>query len=290
MGSEPGSKKPRAPKAAPSEGKTIRASLTVWGAGPGMGGTSFIKFVPDGDDFRVFGGGSAIDGREELGTVPVAAGWRGRVSFIVDEAEPAHEDHLPEDVRVTGAKGLEADLLAQAWSGPEGAALIRTLMSLSDEELLCLSNAGALGTQDACDGLTQLKEIFDYEDEPVLSVLRQSLADREFGWDTVLARATEITAAREAEDERAEQAKQAALLPFADEIERLLAEWWRVSGGATSMASQWVMNARKRVVQEFLEDHVRRHGLLPSGVHRLPFNFMGKAGYVDLDIDALRAA
>ncbi len=81
-----------------------------------MGGTSFVHFKRDEKVFRVFVRGSAgHGGSEELCTVPELTGCRGRLQFLLDNAEQPAES-LPEEIRVTWAKGIEVQMLALAWS------------------------------------------------------------------------------------------------------------------------------------------------------------------------------
>lgn len=267
--------------------KSIRATATIFGAGPGMRRTSFIHFKRDGDVFRVSVGGSAgDDGSENLGDVAESAGWRGRVQFLLDNAEQP-EGVLPTEVRISGAKGIEAQMLALAWSGTDGAQAAQGLLELTDAELLRLADSSRIF--DSIEPLREIDEILDSDTAAIRDAIRAVLAGPSFEWDAVLTEARRVADEREAEDLAASQARESALAPYAADVERLTKAWWGFSGGAGGVVHQWLTSARQGAVRRFLEAYVLSHGAFPGGKHRLSFKFMNGEQSLDLDMDALQS-
>jgi hypothetical protein len=250
-----------------------------------MGGTSYIHFKRDEKEFRVFVGGSAGDGGpDNLGTVPERTGWRGRLQFLLDNAEQP-EDIPPEEIRVRGAEGVEVQMLALAWSGPCGAQAARSLLDLSEDALTRLADSKAI--LNCVDPYREIVELLDSDDAAILRAIQTALAAPSFEWGTALSEARR--AAEECEQKTAADlaAREAALVPFAVDIQRLVKAWWALSGGARGVTHQWLMRARQGAVQRFLEDYLISHGAFPNGTHHLSFIFMNTGKLLDLDMDAL---
>ena len=266
--------------------RQIRATVAVWGAGPGMEGKSYIEFRLRNDIYQVFSGGDAGDlAREQIGEVPVDGGWRARLGFLVSEAEPCHEGHMPSDVIVRGATQPEKALLALAWSGPEGAAVVRILLALDDGELNALARGGFL-TDEVADALNGIDELAE---EDVLAVVRGVLSKSEFDWRTVVANGQEKaqvqTAFAEAETERV----RLELAPHHDCITALVWSWQSLQPPYSGQATGWLASAKRGAVQKFLENSFLANGQPPVGVHRLHLKFMGHSSIVELDMAAVRS-
>jgi hypothetical protein len=158
-----------------------------------MGGVSYIEFVLQGDVYEVFGGFSAYDAmREQIGQVPMDGGWRARLQFLVDQAEPAHEDHSTSEVSVRGGSPLEKAMLALAWSGPEGANAARTLLGLRDDEIETLGRQGRL-SDEAASTLSLLNEL-ELEEGDDIAIVRELLTNGNFDWGKVAEQAKQLVA------------------------------------------------------------------------------------------------
>lgn len=223
--------------------------------------------------------------REQIGEVPVDGGWRARLGFLVSEAEPCHEEHMPSDVIVRGATQPEKALLALAWSGPEGAAAVRILLALDDGELNALARGGFL-TDEVADALNGIDELAE---EDVLAVVRGVLSKSEFDWRTVVANGQEKaqvqTAFAEAETERV----RLELAPHHDRITALVWAWQSLQPPYSGQATGWLASAKRGAVQKFLENSFLANGQPPVGVHRLHLKFMGHSSIVELDMAAVRS-
>lgn len=239
--------------------------------------------------------GSAGDGgRDVVGSLPLAADWRDRLQLLLTEAEPVHEECDPSKVEVTGARGLEAELLRLAWSGPGGARATAALLALSDKELEAMCEAGALHDPAVKDHVGELNELLDSDDEAILASLRSGFVTARstlgFEWSLALNRARATEAEARSAQELADAARSAALAPYADEIESVLREWWRSVGGATSVASQQLQSCRKAAVNQVLVVSVLSTGRLPEGKQRIPVRAFQRYEVIEVDFDALRRA
>lgn len=263
----------------------VRATVDVWGAGPGMGGSSYIEFVFAAGEWQVFGGGSATERRDQLGTVTAGAGWRERVAFIVHDAPPAHEEHSPSEVTVTGAAGLEAALLRMAWCGPDGSSAVQALLQLDDSEVdaaICRSGEDL----DLC--LASVHQLIDQLGEDIaLSLIRKGVAAEEFSWEAVVEHATRVVDAREAEEAAAAGDASVALQPFKERIDQMLSNWWRVAGGASSSATQMMMSAKRGAIKRYCENYALANGAIPVGSHTVAFAAFGRNISISVDFDQL---
>jgi hypothetical protein len=263
--------------------RRIRASLDIFGA-PGMGGTATIEFRRTESGWRVIAGGSSLDRPAELGSLPSIATWRDRVGFVVTNAEPAYDDYDPVDVSITGARGIEADLLALAWSGPAGADAVRQLLDLSDSELAQLAAAASIQTQECIDALKQLNDALYHESE-CLEHIRSVLATPDFSWAAVLEHAA-------IDDERA--APSDVLVPTrqadtaSSEVDLILAAWARTAGRVGSSVEMIGRAAQKAALRSYVERHLRQYRELPTGIHRLRASVFNSPLEFNVDFDKLR--
>jgi hypothetical protein len=243
---------------------SIRAAVLDFGAGPGMGGTSEILFLPEGDRFVVYFAGSSGDAHERVGILPGTTEWRERITYLVSYAKPAHEDTDPASVRVIGAEGLEADMLALAWSGEAGCRAVETLLALDDSELSRMSADGQIATQECVDGLMELDELLVSDTEAIVAAIRVVLKERPFSWHAAVSEAERIDAQLQVQEDAEAEVRRKRLSPFAAEIERLVANWWAFAGGSWGTHHHWKMMARQSAVRRFLERVHYRGALSPA--------------------------
>jgi len=131
----------------------------------------------------VFAGGTALDGREKLGEVKLSDGWRGRVSYIVEQSPPYHEEKSPDDIVVRGTKGAETCLLAAAWSGEAGAQFVGLMLELDDAEIENLIEQTQDDLAGAIDTVAHARRKIGSDDAEVLHEIRNMLASNCVDWD-----------------------------------------------------------------------------------------------------------
>lgn len=264
--------------------KRIRASVEIWGAGPGMGGKVTIEFRRTDSGWRVIASGSALDCPEQFGSLAPNASWRDRVGFVVTNAEPSHEDHDPDDVNVSGARCVEADLLALAWCGPAGTNAVRLLLNLSDSELAQLSAAASIRTSECIDALEQLSDLC-CDDSERLQRIQSSLVSSAFSWEALLEQA-----ATDAHSAEADDAPIYAGQPHtaSGDVDRILAAWEVAAGPVSSSVTMWGRSAQKAALRAYVERYLQQYRELPSGVHCIPASFSRSPLDFNVDFDRLR--
>ena len=272
--------------------KNIRVTAEVWGAGPGMGGTSYIEFKLNGEMIDVFAGGTALDGREKLGELNLSDGWRGRVSYIVEETPPGHEEKSPDDIVVSGAKGMEAHLLAAAWSGEAGAQFVRLLLELDDVEVKELIETSQVDMAGAIDTMAYIYGEISSSDDEIIREIRDALQSGSVDWDQLKERleanADEAEVQRQQKIEAARSARENSLQPFQDKISQVVSAWVAVQ----STNQQQVDGNKQQGLRQFLEDFVLSQGKFPTGTVSLSYSYRGKygakfGGFFEVDLDSL---
>jgi hypothetical protein len=272
---------------------TVRLTATIFGAGPGMGGTAWIEFRPKGRKEEVWLGGSAGGEPPAVAdTIRAAKTWRDRVQALTDLGLECGEEVRPEDIRVRGERGVGAAVLAMAWSGAAGQRAAAILVELSDEELKAVGGTnGSLQAQDVIDILVQAADAICADDEAaaVGACIRQALAEPEgFAWETVSGIAQDIAAVAEAGAERDDRQRAHELAPFRDEVDALTAAWWGFAGGATSTTSHWDMSAKQQRLKHFLEERALADGAVPTGQHSLDYRVFSAPRTFTVDLEELR--
>lgn len=274
--------------------KNIRVTAEVWGAGPGMGGTSYIEFKLNGEIYDVFAGGTALDGREKLGEAKLSDGWRGRVSYMVNESPPYHEEKSPDDIVVRGAKGTEAQLLAAAWSGETGTQFVGLVLQLDDAEIEKLIEQTQADLAGAIDTVAHARCEIGSDDAEVLREIRNMLESGRADWDKLRssfeAKAASEGTKLELEIETELRIREIALRPHQDEIERAVKSWvtyeehnGRVAGYGLSA-----------VFKKALEDYVAQESQFPIGLFEFDFWYKTSMNgrpikrVVEVDLDAIR--
>ena len=266
--------------------RLIRATVWTFGAGPGMGGASYIEYKLQGRVYQVFGGGDAGDlTRDHLGQVPVAKGWRGRLSFLLDNAPPAHEDYGPSEVVVRGGLALEKVMLALAWSGPDGGNVARALLGLSDQNLSLLAKNDMV-SESAIETFAALNDD-DVTYKDILSTINKAIAAGHFDWDMISRSARALSASKEAARKAKRDGFNARLESHKPLLVKVMAAWESQQRPASSQASGWLLAARRKTVRSFLESQLVENGKLPTGIQGVDFRFMGNEGVMQLDMDTL---
>jgi hypothetical protein len=271
--------------------KNIRVTAEVWGAGPGMGGTSYIEFKLNGEIYDVFAGGTALDGREKLGEVKLSDGWRGRVSYIVNESPPYHEEKSPDDIVVRGAKGKEAHLLAAAWSGENGAQFVGLVLQFDDVEVEKMIDNSKFDMAGAIATLSYIIAEIDSSEDKIIREIRSSLQSGGVDWDQLkerlAANADAAEAQRQRELEAARSAREHSLRPFQDQISQAVSAWVAVQ----SKNQPRVDGHQQQGLRQFLEDFVLSQGKFPTGTVSINYSYRGKygaqfGGFFEVDLDS----
>lgn len=274
--------------------KNIRATAEVWGAGPGMGGTSYIEFKLNDDVYDVFAGGTSLDGREKIGQVKLLDGWRGRVSFIVEESPPYHEEKSPDDIEVRGAKTPEAQLLAAAWSGEPGAQFVGLLLGLDDGEIENLIEHTQDDLAGAIDTVAYARFDLGCDDADVLREIRNMVELNSVEWDMLRssldAKAAADSAKLQLEVETEQRIRESAISTHKSEIEIILRSWAADEERNARAAGPGLVAALK----DALENYVVREGQMPTGIFE--FNFSYKTStfgrpqtrVIEVDLDMIK--
>lgn len=270
--------------------KNIRVTAEIWGAGPGMGGTSYVEFKLNNEVYDVFAGGTSLDGREKLGEVKFSDGWRGRVSFIVDESPPYHEEKSPGDIVVRGAKSPEAQLLTAAWSGGKGAYFVNLVLELSDPDILSLIEQSQDDLATAIDSVAHARFEMGADDAEILDEIRESLELGSLDWaeftDKISARAEELRARNALEAAAAKVAREQDLALFQDSIDQALRAW-----GGDDAAQNPI--GKLLDLKVFLQNYVVRRGAFPTGIVTVDHYGRSKwgnkkIGTFEVDLDSLK--
>lgn len=253
--------------------KNVRVTAEIWGAGPGMGGTSYVEFKMNNEVYDVFAGGTSIDGREKLGEVKLSKGWRGRVSFIVAESPPYHEEKSPDDIVVRGAKSPEAHLLAAAWSGETGTQFVGLVLELDDAEIEKLIEQSQHDLASAIDTVAYARFVLGFDDADILREMRNMVALNCVEWDTLRSsldtKAAGDNAKLQLELETARRVRESAISPYKSEIERILRSWGADEERNARAAGPGLVAALKSA----LENHIVREGRMPSGLLEFEFSY-----------------
>jgi hypothetical protein len=251
--------------------KTIRVTAEIWGAGPGRGGTSYIEFKLNGEVYEVFAGGTSLDGREKLGEVKLSDGWRGRVSFVVNESPPCNEEKSPGDIDIRGAKGPESKLLAAAWSGEAGSQFVGLVLKLDDGEIEKLTEQTRDELALAIETVAYARDEIGFDDADVLRGIRNMLQASCVEWDTLRsiwdAKDAAESAKLQLERETERRIREAAINPHKNEIEKILIAWEAHEERNARPAGPGLVSALK----DALENHVVREGRIPSGLFGFEF-------------------
>lgn len=251
--------------------KNIRVTAEIWGAGPGMGGTAYVEFKLNNEVYDVFAGGTSLDGREKLGEVKLSDGWRGRVSFIVDESPPYHEEKSPGDIVVRGAKSPEAQLLAAAWSGEAGAQFVGLVLDLDDGKIENLIEHTQDDLACAIDTVEHARFELGCDDADVVREIRNMVDHDCVDWDTLRssldAKAASDSAKLQLELETARRIRESAISPHRSEIERILKSWAADEERNARAAGRGLVAA----FEAALENYVVREGRIPSGFFEFEF-------------------
>lgn len=273
--------------------KNIRVTAEIWGAGPGMGGTSYVEFKLNNEVYDVFAGGTSLDGREKLGEVKLSDGWRGRVSFIVDESPPYHEEKSPGDIVVRGAKSPESQLLAAAWSGEAGAQFVGLVLELDDGEIENLIEHTQDDLAGAIDTVAHARFELGCDDADVLREIRNMVDLNCVEWDTLRssldAKAAADSAKLQLEMETARRIRESAISPHGSKIERILRSWAADEERNARAVGPGLVAALKAA----LENHVVREGRLPSGLFEFEFSYKNSTfsrplkRVVEVDLDVI---
>lgn len=274
--------------------KNIRTTAEVWGAGPGMGGTSYIEFKLNGQIYEVFAGGTAFEDREKLGEVRLSDGWRGRISFIVNEFPAAHEEKSPDDIVVRGAKSPEMHLLAAAWSGETGAQFVSFLLELEDAEVEKLIELAQDDLAAAADTVAYARFKMRSDDADVLRDIRGMLEINCLEWDLFRSRLDATAAAEKAkmnlEMETERDIRASAISPHAGEIEKIIQLWVADEERNARAAGPGLV----AFLKDALENHVVREGQMPSGIFEFAFWYKTSTfgrrlkRVIEVDLDLIR--
>lgn len=272
--------------------KNVRVTAEIWGAGPGMGGTSYVEFKLNDEVYDVFAGGTSLDGREKLGEVKLSDGWRGRVCFIVEKSPPYHEEKSPGDIDVRGAKNPEAQLLAAAWSGEGGAQFAGLVLELEDSEIEKLIDKTQGDWDTAIDTVSRARSEVGAVDEEILIEIRNLIQSDDGDWDqlltTLVAKEAEESSKRVLEALAAKAAREKSLEPFQSQITQAINAWI-----ATEAKDNQPINPNKMSgLREFLENFALSHGHMPSGTVSINYSYRGKygakfGGFFEFDLDSL---
>lgn len=274
--------------------KNIRVTAEIWGTGPGMGGTSYIEFKLNGEIYDVFGGGTAFDYREKLGEVKLSDGWQGRVSYIVKETPPSHEDKSPDDIVIRGAKGPEAYLLAAAWSGETGAQFAGLILELDEAEVEKFIELTKDNLAGAIDTVAYARFEMYAEDAEVLSEIRKMLSINCVDWGDLRSR-MDANAALECarlqhERETERRIRESTLGPHQNEIEKIVESWVDYEDRNGRVAGPGLCTEFKKA----LEDYVVRENRIPSGIFVFGFSYKTSTysrSYwrnIEVDLDAIK--
>jgi hypothetical protein len=255
-----------------------------------MGGTSYVEFKLNDEVYDVFAGGTSLDGREKLGEVKLSDGWRGRVSYIVEEAPPYHEEKSPDDITVRGAKGLENQLLSAAWSGEKGAYFVSLMLELDDTEISSLIEQSLDDLATAIDSVAHARFEMGADDALILEEIRASLECGSVDWVKfkcrISARAEELRARNALELAAAKVAREQAIGLFQDRIDQALRAW----GG-----DEAAQNPTGKLLdfKIFMQNYVVRRGLFPTGIVTVDHYGRSKwgnkkLGTFEVDLDSLK--
>ncbi len=265
----------------------------IWGAGPGMGDTSYIEFKLNGEVYEVFAGGTSLDGREKLGEVKLSDGWRGRVSFLLDESPPYHEEKSPDDIDVRGAQGPEAKLLAAAWAGEGGTQFVRLVLELDDGEIEKLIEQTRDELALAIETVAYARDEIAIDDAEVLRDIRNMLQTSCVEWGTLRsiwhAKDAAESAKLQLERETERRIREAAINPHKNEIEKILIAWEAHEERNARPAGPGLAAAFKNA----LENHVVREGRIPNGLFGFEFSYktstfgMPLKRFVEVDLDII---
>lgn len=243
---------------------------------PGNGGSSKLALSKGTSGIKVVDG---VPGEGDMRTGQVASegGWRGVISYMVQEEVCAFftdgstdgEYPWPDRMTIKGAENFATELIACAWAGEPVAVVAQALSGHSDETLASLREK--YGPFRGSEFLDEMLRIKSWADE--LSVDFTDIVDRgpRFGFDFRAMRRDVVALARvvRAEEKAAELRRAWGLRPFQARIEELVAAW-RKANPATSTNSQMGKGMQAGALTRYLESYVLEHGRLPEGPQTVP--------------------
>ncbi len=274
--------------------KNVRVTAEIWGAGPGMGGTSYVEFKLNDEVYDVFAGGTSLDGREKLGEVKLSDGWRGRVSFIVEKSPPYHEEKSPDDIDVRGAKIPEAQLLAAAWSGEAGSQFVGLVLELDDVEIENMIEQTQDDLAGAIDTVAYARFELGCDDADVFREIRNMVELNSVDWDMLRssldAKAAADSAKLQLERETERRTREGAISPHKSEIEIIIKAWASNEEQNGRAAGPGLVAALKYA----LENYVVREGQMPTGLFEFNFSYKSstfgrpKTRVIEVDLDMVK--
>lgn len=258
---------------------------------PGLDWDCLVRFVPKGTRVEVWLTPDLDTGKPvRVTTLNGALEPRALVKVLLRRGEELglHGDFFDE-ARVSGVRGVWADMLRLAWvheGDPDTADVARALLTFDDEHLARLhKHHGGFDLAFAARISTILGEA-EYAGLgriPLAKLFSRASADGT-DVDAVEAEFPRWQAEQEAREAARQAKKEAELAPFKAEVERILANWDAATSGYSSQAGEAVFRIRRGLARQYLESYVLWHRELPSGVHKLPrCSVMSDPGSIDFD-------
>jgi hypothetical protein len=273
------------------EAHPMSLSQAFFGAGPGLGGVARLDLRNERERLVLIYTPDTTD--DEYPPVRVASivrrgNWRKLVRGLLSQEIVAFytdEWNWPDTIEMDGQISLAAELLRLAWAGSPFSNLAGELIELSDEELVAFRRSlGSLSSRRHLLRLCQMSDLLDRGFGDLAKIIRLAC---KVGpslltvWQGVRLQ-VELQRARENVQQR-----EAAwnLFPYGRIIDSMVRRWLFLNP-ATSSTQSMGRAMRAGAVRSYLNEYIRSHGSLPSGINIVKPDQLGP---FKLDFDRLKS-